>query len=116
MRRARVRSIVDRFARLLEGRTYALGGALTALDIYIATAIAPFAPMSEELCPDTHPIVRHAFATASPDLSSAIPPVLIAHRDRICWATSMPLRRRERSRAPSCCAISSALAREFLER
>ena len=81
--RARVRSLFDRFARLLAGRTYALGGALTALDVYIATAIAPFAQLSEKLCPDTHPIVRHAFATASPDLSSEIPPVLVAHRDRI---------------------------------
>lgn len=81
--RARVRSLFDRFARLLEGRQYALGTALTALDLYVATAIAPLAPMSEELCPDTHPIVRHAFATASPDLSRAIPPVLVAHRDRI---------------------------------
>jgi glutathione S-transferase len=81
--RARVRAVFDRFARLLEGKTYALGGALTALDLYIATAIAPFAPMSEALCPDTHPIVRHAFATASPDLSKAIPPALVAHRDRI---------------------------------
>jgi glutathione S-transferase len=81
--RARVRSLFDRFARLLEGKTYAIGGALTALDLYLATAIAPFVPMSEALCPDTHPIVRHAFSTASPDLSSAIPPVLVAHRDRI---------------------------------
>jgi hypothetical protein len=39
--------------------------------------------MSEELCPDTHPIVRHAFATASPDLSNAIPPILFAHREHI---------------------------------
>jgi len=81
--RARVRSLFDRFARLLEGKTYALGGALTALDLYVATAIAPLAPMPEELCPGTHPIVRHAFATASPDLSSAIPPILVAHRDHI---------------------------------
>jgi glutathione S-transferase len=81
--RERVLSLFERFARLLEGRTYALGDALTALDIYVATAIAPFAPMSEALCPDTIPIVRHAFATASPDLSSAIPPVLVTHRDRI---------------------------------
>jgi hypothetical protein len=29
------------------------------------------------------PIVRHAFATASPDLSSATPPILALHRDRI---------------------------------
>jgi glutathione S-transferase len=81
--RARVRSLLARFARLLEGRTYALGSALTALDLYIATAISPLAPMSEELCPDTHPIVRHAFATASPDLSQAVSPILVAHRDRI---------------------------------
>ncbi len=81
--RARVRSLFERFARLLEGRTYAMGATLTALDLYLATAIWPFAPMAEKLCPDTHPIVRHAFATAAPDLSSAIPPVLVAHRDRI---------------------------------
>ena len=81
--RARVGALLDRFAHVLKGKTYALGASLTALDLYVATAIAPLAPMSEELCPDTHPIVRHAFATASPDLSSAIPPVLVAHRDRI---------------------------------
>lgn len=81
--RARVRSLFDRFAQLLDGKTYALGNALTALDVYIATALAPFAQMPEDLCPDTHPVVRHAFATASPDLSTEIPPVLLAHRDRI---------------------------------
>lgn len=81
--RARVRSLFDRFARLVEGRTYALGQSLTALDLYLATAIAPLAPMSEADCPDTHPIVRHAFATASPDLSREIPAALVAHRDRI---------------------------------
>jgi glutathione S-transferase len=81
--RARVRGLFDRFARLLDGKTYALGGALTALDLYVAIAIAPLAPMPEELCPGTHPVVRHAFATAAPDLSNAIPPVLVAHRDRI---------------------------------
>jgi glutathione S-transferase len=81
--RARVRSLFDRFAQRLEGKKYALGTTLTALDIYLATAIWPFAPMPDELCPDTHPIVRHAFATASPALSSSIPAVLVAHRDRI---------------------------------
>jgi hypothetical protein len=39
--------------------------------------------MSEELCPGTHPIVRHAFATAAPDLSNAIPPILTRRRDRV---------------------------------
>jgi glutathione S-transferase len=78
-----VGSLLDRFAQLLKGKAYALGGALSALDLYVATAIAPLAPMSEELCPDTHPIVRHAFATAAPDLSNAIPPILVGHRDRI---------------------------------
>jgi glutathione S-transferase len=81
--RGRVRSLFDRFARLLEGKTYALGDSLTALDLYVATAIAPLAPMSDELCPGTHPIVRHAFATGAPDLSNSIPPILVAHRDRI---------------------------------
>jgi glutathione S-transferase len=81
--RARVRALFDRFARLLEGKTYALGGALTALDLYIATAFEPLSPLSPELCPDTHPIVRHAFATAAPELSKEIPAVLLAHRDRI---------------------------------
>jgi hypothetical protein len=28
-------------------------------------------------------VVRHAFATASPDLSKAIPAILVSHRDRI---------------------------------
>ena len=65
-------------------RIYALGGALTALDLYLATAIAPLAPMSPELCPDMHPVVRHAFGTAAPDLSSAMPAALVAHRNRVC--------------------------------
>ena len=88
--RARVRSLFDRFAGLLEGKIYALGGALTALDLYLATAIAPLAPMSPELCPDMHPVVRHAFGTAAPDLSSAMPAALVAHRDRI-YATHLEL-------------------------
>jgi hypothetical protein len=28
-------------------------------------------------------MVRHAFATTAPDLSKNIPPVVLAHRDRI---------------------------------
>jgi len=81
--RARVRAIFDRFAKLLEGKTYALGDTLSALDVYLATAIEPFAQMPEARSPDTHPIVRHAFATAAPDLFGAMPSVLRAHRDRI---------------------------------
>jgi glutathione S-transferase len=81
--RARIRSVQERFARLLEGEDYLLGRGLTALDVYLACAIWPFAPMSDELCPDTHPIVRHAFATAAPDLTKTVPAALVAHRDRI---------------------------------
>ena len=81
--RARVRSLFDRFAKLVEGKTYALGDTLSALDIYLAAAMSPFAQMPEELCPGMHPAVRHAFATAAPELFGALPPVLRAHRDRI---------------------------------
>ncbi|HEY1954098.1 MAG TPA: glutathione S-transferase C-terminal domain-containing protein [Polyangiaceae bacterium] len=81
--RARVRAIFDRFAKMLDGRTYLLGDMLTALDIDLATAIAPFAQMPEASCPGLHPIVRHAFDTAAPDLSREMPSVLRAHRDRI---------------------------------
>ncbi len=78
--KSRVRSLLDRFAELVAGKTYALGGELSALDLYLATALAPFAQMPVDLCPDTHPAVRHAFATA---LHDAVPSALLAHRDRI---------------------------------
>jgi len=81
--RDRVRSLFDRFAALVDGRPYALGHELTALDLYLATALAPFAQMPEDLCPGIHPAVRHAFDTAAPDLWAALPSALRAHRDRI---------------------------------
>jgi glutathione S-transferase len=81
--RARIRASFDRWARLLEGRAYVLGDRLTALDITLATSIGLLAPMPEDRCPGTHPMVRHAFATASPELAKEIPPVLVAHRDRV---------------------------------
>jgi len=81
--RARVRALFDRFAALVGGRAYALGDSLTALDVYLATTLGPFAQMPEALCPGFHPTVRHAFATADPELWDALPTALRAHRDRI---------------------------------
>lgn len=81
--RARVQAIVQRFSKLAEADAYLLGGALTALDIYLATAIAVLVPMSPELCPNQYPRVRHAFETGDRELSASVPRAVIEHRDRI---------------------------------
>lgn len=81
--RARTREILARFTRLAETGEYLLGSELSALDIYLATAIAAIVPMPAELCPGQHPKIRHAFETADPELTAAVSPIVLAHRDRI---------------------------------
>jgi glutathione S-transferase len=81
--RDRVLRVLARFAAMLEGREHLIADELSALDIHLATALFPFAQMSEEQCPGVLPMVRHAFATAYPDVQASVPPILVAHRDRI---------------------------------
>jgi glutathione S-transferase len=82
----RVTSVLERFGRLVEarrarGQEYLFGDRLSVLDIYLATSLAPFAPLSQEQCPGMHPAMRHAFETASPELNAAVPAALREHRD-----------------------------------
>jgi glutathione S-transferase len=70
-------------ASAARGHDYLLGDRLTALDIYMATALSPFAPLPEAQCPGMHPAVRHAFETAAPAVNAAVPAALRAHRDKM---------------------------------
>ncbi len=81
--RERAQRSLERFARLAEGREYLLGDSLSAVDIHLATALAPLMPMTVEQCPGTHPRVRRAFETMDLELTASGPPVLRAFRDRI---------------------------------
>jgi glutathione S-transferase len=88
MATARVRSTLDRFRQIAEtshasGGQYLLGDGLSALDIYLATALAVVAPMPEDECPGVLPAVRRAFETAYPDITAAVPVALRKHRDFI---------------------------------
>jgi glutathione S-transferase len=83
-----VLSVLRRFGALAEasaarGHEYLLGHQLTALDIYLATALVSFAPLPEAQCPGMHPALRRAFETAAPEVSDAVPASLLAHRDRV---------------------------------
>jgi hypothetical protein len=58
------------------------GEALTAADIYLATFMALFAPLSNDLCPIPD-VFRAAFTATDDATRSALDPVLLAHRDEI---------------------------------
>jgi len=84
----RVTSVLERFGRLVEandarGQKHLFGDRLSVLDIYVATALAPFAPLPPEQCPGMHPAMRHAFDTAYPELTAAVPVALREHRDLV---------------------------------
>jgi glutathione S-transferase len=66
-------------ANRARGSEYLLGNRLTALDIYSATALWPFAPLSEDQCPGVPPLIRRAFDTSS----AAVPTALLEHRERV---------------------------------
>ena len=57
-----------------------MGNALTAVDIYSATAMALFGPLPHEQCamkPDT----RAAFESLDAPTKAALDPILFEHRD-----------------------------------
>jgi glutathione S-transferase len=64
------------------GFAYVAGPALSALDIYVAAALAVLVPLPDELCPMLPPL-RHAFETIDPAVRAAVTPALIEHRDFI---------------------------------
>ena len=62
------------------GSPYFIGDALTAADVYAATAMALFKPLSQEVC-EMVPATRAAFEALDPPTAAALDPVLLAHRD-----------------------------------
>jgi glutathione S-transferase len=64
------------------GSRHLVGDALTAADIYLATFLALFAPLPDELCPIAAPF-RAAFTSMDDATRAALDPVLLAHRDEI---------------------------------
>jgi len=61
------------------GDDYLLGG-LSALDIYVAAALAVFVPLSPDVCPMI-PAMRQAFESIDPVVRAAVSPELLDHRD-----------------------------------
>ena len=62
------------------GSDYFVGDALTAADVYAATAMALFRPLPQEVC-EMNPATRAAFEALDPPTAAALDPVLFAHRD-----------------------------------
>ncbi len=62
------------------GSRYYVGEALTAVDIYSATAMALFAPLPPEQCRMDGP-TRAAFESRDPQIDAALDPILLQHRD-----------------------------------
>ena len=62
------------------GSDYFVGDALTAADVYAATAMALFKPLPQDVC-EMVPATRAAFEALDPATAAALDPVLLAHRD-----------------------------------
>jgi glutathione S-transferase len=90
--RARIRDLLSLFERELasSGAEYLAGGAPGALDVYLATFLAPLVGVSEEECPRMRPELRAAFSTVCEDPEIAMPPSLAAHRARM-YERHLPL-------------------------
>jgi glutathione S-transferase len=62
------------------GSDYFVGNALTAADVYAATAMALFKPLPQAVC-EMVPATRAAFEALDPLTAAALDPLLLAHRD-----------------------------------
>lgn len=71
------------------GRRYFVGDALSAADVYWACFSNMLAPLPPESCP-TPPWMRQAWANVGQEISDALSPALIAHRDFV-FATHIGL-------------------------
>jgi glutathione S-transferase len=83
----RVVELLAMFARRIatqrrQGSRYLIGDALTAADIYLATFMALFAPLPNDVCPIPERF-RAAFAAMDPATRAALDPILLEHRDEI---------------------------------
>lgn len=83
--RARVRDVLALFDRLLAESPsgYLAGERPGALDVYLATFLAPLVGVSEEDCPLMRPELRNAFASLKDEPDLAVPPAIVAHRARM---------------------------------
>ena len=81
--RERIGTTLAMLARRLEdGRLYFVGGALSAADICVATALGVLVPLPPANCPML-PDFRRTYESWSPEIAGAVSPALIAHRDFI---------------------------------
>ena len=79
--RARIASALRMLAgRLADGRQYLVGGALSAADICVAAALGVLMPLPPADCPML-PEFRRTYETWQPEISAAVSPALVAHRD-----------------------------------
>lgn len=83
----RVVDLLGLFSALLRhqrdaGSENLLGSSLSAADIYLATFMALFKPLPDELCPMPEAF-RTAFETNDAETEAALDPILFEHRDRI---------------------------------
>lgn len=69
-------------AQAKKGSQYYLGEEVSAVDIYSATFMACFKPLSEEFCP-MYPPVRAVFEALDEATKAALDPILLQHRDYI---------------------------------
>ncbi|MEL6258530.1 MAG: glutathione binding-like protein [Pseudomonadota bacterium] len=79
--RARLHSLFDLFTAQLAGQDYLIDNTFTAADIYLATCMAFFSPLPNELC-EMNPAIRAAFETTDSDTIEKAA-ALFAHRDRM---------------------------------
>ncbi len=64
------------------GSRFYVGDTLSAVDIYSATFMAYFNPLEQSVCPmDSH--MRAAFESNTAEVTEALDPILLAHRDFI---------------------------------
>ncbi len=83
--RARVAAVLALLDRTLAGaraagHRYLLGGALTALDIYLAAFLTPIAGVTEAECPAMRAPLRPAFTYLAREVGDLLSPALAAHR------------------------------------
>jgi glutathione S-transferase len=78
----RVHALLGMFADRLSEGPYLMGEVFTAADIYLAAAMALFAPLPPEHC-QMLPGFREAYAHSDTKTRDALAPVLLRHRDRV---------------------------------
>lgn len=85
---ARIAAILNLFdaqlaAQKRAGRSYLIGDALTAVDIYWAAFCGLLAPLPPEQCPMATSFRDGLYGNDDPQIAAALTPALLAHRDFI---------------------------------